>query len=92
MRDDERRVHNRCQAMQKAMGNRAYRVRSIICTLEMHHAVNASKRGASTLAAMGIELLLGQNITTGLLTSQQSTGHKHDSAWFSVKVPARSAV
>lgn len=56
-------------------GNKAYRMRSIICTVEMHHAINAGERCSSTLVAMRIEFFLGQNIAAGLLTVQQSTGH-----------------
>ena len=45
-----------------------YRVGSIIRALEMHHTVNARKGSASTLAAMRIQLLLGQNISARLTT------------------------
>ena len=41
-------------------------MRSILGSLEMHHAINAGKRRAPTLVPMRIELLLGQNIAAGL--------------------------
>lgn len=45
-----------------------YRMRSVIRAREVHHAINAGKRCASTLAPMRIEFLLGQNIATALET------------------------
>lgn len=43
-------------------------MRSVIRAREVHHAINAGKRCASTLAPMRIEFLLGQNIATALET------------------------
>lgn len=41
---------------------------SIVQALEMHHTVNARKGSASTLVAMRIQLLLGQNVSASLAT------------------------
>jgi hypothetical protein len=41
-------------------------MRSILGALEVDHAVYTTERGAMTPAAMGIELLLGEDIPTAL--------------------------
>ena len=41
-------------------------MRPVRCSLEVYHAVNAGKGRAVTLVAMGIELLLGKDVTTVL--------------------------
>lgn len=43
-----------------------YRMSSILHSIEMHHAIDTGEGGAATLAAMRIELFLGENITTCL--------------------------
>ena len=49
---------------QENMG--AYRVRSVACTLEMNHAVQACVGGSVALGAMRIEFLLGEHVTAVL--------------------------
>jgi hypothetical protein len=46
---------------------RTYSVRTIIGAVKMYHAVDASKGGAATLAAVGIKLLLGEHVAAVLL-------------------------
>jgi hypothetical protein len=46
-----------------------YRVSPILSSLKMNHAVDASKRRAATLVTMGIEFLLGEDITACLSPS-----------------------
>lgn len=41
-------------------------MRSILGALEVHHAVNAGEGCAATLVSMRVELLLGEDVTTGL--------------------------
>lgn len=43
-----------------------YGVRSILSALEMDHAVQAREGGAATLAAVGVEFLLREHISTVL--------------------------
>lgn len=43
-----------------------YRMRSVFSAIEMDHAVDASKGCAATLVTVGIEFLLGEDITTVL--------------------------
>jgi hypothetical protein len=43
-----------------------YRMSSIFCSVEVHHAIDTGEGGAATLTAMRIELFLGENITTCL--------------------------
>ena len=43
-----------------------YRMRSVLGPPKVHHAINTGKGSAMTLAAMGVELLLGENVTASL--------------------------
>jgi hypothetical protein len=42
-------------------------MRAILSAIEMNHAIDAREGCATTLVAVGIELLLGENITAVLL-------------------------
>lgn len=52
--------------MRKCYADPTYRMSSILQSVEMHHAIDTGEGGAATLAAMGIELFLSENITTCL--------------------------
>jgi len=41
-------------------------MRSIVSALEMNHAIDTGERRTATLVAVGIELLLSEDITTVL--------------------------
>lgn len=41
-------------------------MRPIVSSVKVHHAVDAGEGGAATLVAMGIKLLLGEDITASL--------------------------
>jgi hypothetical protein len=55
-------ARNQCEGRRR----KPYRMRSIVIALEVDHAIYTTERGAATPAAMGIELLLGEDIPTGL--------------------------
>lgn len=46
-----------------------YRVRSIFGTPEVNHTINAGKRRAAALAAVGVEFFLGEDIAATLIES-----------------------
>lgn len=46
-------------------------MRSIIGALEVDHAVYTTERGAMTPAAMGVKLLLGEDIAAALHSTQR---------------------
>lgn len=46
--------------------NKTYRVSSVLGTVEVNHAINARKGCAAALAAVGVEFLFGEDITTSL--------------------------
>ena len=47
-----------------------YRVRPVLGTVKMNHTIDTGKRGAATLVAVVVQLLLRQNITTSLESSR----------------------
>ena len=48
----------------------AYCVRPVFSVVEVCHAVNARKGGGRAAVTMGVELLLGQDVSTGLRQGQ----------------------
>lgn len=46
--------------------NDTYRMSSVLGAIEVNHAINARKGCAAALAAVGVEFLFGENITTTL--------------------------
>jgi len=53
--------------------SKTYRMGSIFSAVEMDHAINAGESSTSTAASVGIELLLGQDVATGLLRRRAQT-------------------
>lgn len=45
---------------------RSYRVASVLSAREVYHAINAGKGGSGAAIAMGIEFLLGEDVTARL--------------------------
>jgi hypothetical protein len=43
---------------------------TVVCSLEVNHTVEACVRCAITLATMGIEFFLGEDVSTGLEKGQ----------------------
>ena len=50
----------------KQWNSATYSMRSVLGTIKVNHAIDTGKRRAATLAAVGVELLLREDITTSL--------------------------
>lgn len=56
-------------------------MRTVLCAVEVDHAVEAGEGGAATLVTMGVELLLRQDIAA-VLAGGLDVSTKCEVAWF----------
>lgn len=62
-------VRQKAKERKRETNSYPYRMRSVTSPLEVDHTIDAGERCAATLVAMGIELLLGKDITARLGTN-----------------------